>query len=151
MSDRLTIIEPGIGGARSADIGADGIPTDLRFHDDTALSPLDGLYAARITHVDTANDMAFADLGGGVTGSLSLRRAKLRVKGQVAGIQDCVTEGERLLVQVVSEPNAAEAKAVSISPRPRLKGRYLVVEAGASRLNFSKTCHRAPSKRSRIS
>lgn len=138
MSERLTIIEPGIGGARSADIDGDGIPTDLRFHDDTTLSPLDGLFAARITNVDTANDMAFADLGGGLTGSLSLRRAKLRVKGQVAGIKDCVTEGERLLVQVVAEPNATEAKAVSITPRPRLMGRYLVVEAGASRLNFSK-------------
>lgn len=138
MSDRLTVIEPGIGGARSADIDADGIPTDLRFHDDTSLSPLEGLYAARITNVDAANDMAFADLGGGLQGSLSLRRAKLRVKGQVTGIKDCVTEGERLLVQVVAEPNASEAKAVSITPRPRLMGRYLVVEAGANRLNFSK-------------
>ena len=138
MSDRLTVIEPGIGGARSADIDADGIPTDLRFHDDSNLSPLEGLYAARITNVDAANDMAFADLGGGLQGSLSLRRAKLRVKGQVTGIKDCVTEGERLLVQVVAEPNASETKAASITPRPRLMGRYLVVEAGASRLNFSK-------------
>lgn len=134
----LTVIEPGIGGARSADIDDDGLPTDLRFHDDSSLSPLDGLFAARITSVDSANDMAFADLGGGLQGVMNLRRAKLRVKGPVGSIKDCVTEGERLLVQVVAEPGAQEAKAVSITPRPRLMGRYLVAEAGASRLNFSK-------------
>ena len=138
MTNRLTVIEPGIGGVRSADIDEDGLPTDLRFHDDASLSPMDGLYAARITNVDTANDMAFADLGGGLTGAMNLRRAKLKVKGQVQSIKECVTEGERLLVQVVSEPGALEAKALSITPRPRLMGRYLVVEAGASRLNFSK-------------
>lgn len=138
MSTPFTIIEPGIGGARSANIDADGIPTDLRFHDDVRLSPLDGLYAARITNIDSANDIAFADLGDGLTGAMPLRRARLRVKGQVNGIADCVTEGERLLVQVVAEPNAMEAKALTVTPRPRLMGRYLVVEAGASRLNFSK-------------
>ena len=138
MTNRLTVIEPGIGGARSADIDEDGLPTDLRFHDDADLSPLDGLYAARITNVDAANDMAFADLGGGLTGAMNLRRAKLRVKGQVQSIKDCVAEGERLLVQVVADPTALEAKALTITPRPRLMGRYLVVEAGASRLSFSK-------------
>lgn len=132
------MIEPGIGGARSADIDEDGLPTDLRFHDDVALSPLEGLYAARITGIDTASDMAFADLGDGLTGVMNLRRARLRVKGQPQSISDCVTEGERLLVQVVTEPGALEAKAASLTPRPRLMGRYVVAEAGGARLNFSK-------------
>lgn len=134
----LTIIEPGIGGVRSADIGADELPTDLRFHDDERLSPLEAVYAARITNIDTASDLAFADLGNGRTGVMNVRRARLRVKGQVQSIKDCVTEGERLLVQVTSEPSALEAKAFSVTPRPRLMGRYLVAEAGGSRLNFSK-------------
>ncbi len=132
-----TIIEPGIGGCRSADIDADGLPTDLRFHDDVSLSPMDAVFAARITKIDSTNDMAFADLGGGHTGALNLRRAKLLAKG-AASINDCVTEGQNLLVQVVAEPNALDDKALTITPRPRLMGRYLVAEFGASRLNFSK-------------
>lgn len=137
----LTIIEPGIGGWRSADIerdGDDGLPTDLRFHDDVTLSPLDAVFAARITTVDTANDLAFADLGDGLTGCMNLRRAKSLVKGAVTSISDCVTEGQRLLVQVVAEPSTLEAKALTITPRPRLLGRYVVVEAGSRRVNFSK-------------
>lgn len=134
----LTIIEPGIGGWRSADIDDDGLPTDLRFHDDAALSPLDAVFAARITTVDTTNDLAFADLGGGLTGCMNLRRAKSLVKGAVASISDCVTEGQRLLVQVVAEPSTLEAKALTITPRPRLLGRYVVVEVGSRRVNFSK-------------
>lgn len=139
MTDNiLTVIEPGIGGCRSADVGEDGLPTDLRFHDDVALSPLDAVFAARITRVDSANDMAFADLGGGLTGAMNLRRAKLLVKSNVRSISDCVQEGERLLVQVVAEPGALEDKVLTITPRPRLMGRYMVAEAGANRLNFSK-------------
>lgn len=137
-SANLTIIEPGIGGWRSADIDGDGLPTDLRFHDDASLSPLDAVFAARITTVDIANDLAFADLGGGLTGCMNLRRAKSLVKGTVTSISDCVTEGQRLLVQVVAEPSTLEAKALTITPRPRLLGRYVVVEAGSRRLNFSK-------------
>lgn len=138
----LTIIEPGIGGWRSADIEmdgtSDGLPTGLRFHDDVTLSPLEAVFAARITAVDTANDLAFADLGGGHTGCMNLRRAKSLVKGAVQSISDCVTEGQRLLVQVVAEPSTLETKALTITPRPRLLGRYVVVEAGSRRVNFSK-------------
>lgn len=134
----FTVIEPGIGCWRSADIGEDGLPTDLRFHDDTGLSPLDGVFGARITQVDNANDLAFADLGDGLTGVLNLRRARLLTKGPVSGIADCVQEGQRLMVQVVSEPAAGEQKALTITPRPRLAGRYVVVERGSARLNFSK-------------
>lgn len=138
----LTIIEPGIGGWRSADIerdsDGDGLPTDLRFHDDAALSPLDAVFAARITAVDTTNDLAFADLGGGLSGCMNLRRAKALVKGAVTSISDCVSEGQRLLVQVVAEPSTLDTKAYTITPRPRLLGRYVVVEAGNRRLNFSK-------------
>lgn len=134
----LTVIEPGIGGWRSADIDTDGLPTDLRFHDDASLSPLDAVFAARITTVDTANDLAFADLGDGLTGCMNLRRAKSLVKGAVESISDCVTEGQRLLVQVVAQPSTLETKALTITPRPRLLGRYVVVEAGSRRLNFSK-------------
>lgn len=138
MTDTRTIIEPGIGCYRSADIDADGLPLELRFHDDASLSPVGAIFGARITHVDTANDMAFADLGGGLTGAMNLRRAKVLVKGAMT-ISDCVQEGQRLMAQVVAEPSGMDTdKSVSISPRPRLLGRYCVVEAGSPRLNFSK-------------
>lgn len=138
MTETCTIIEAGIGCYRSADIGADSLPVELRFHDDAALSPVGAIFAARITQVDTANDMAFADLGNGLSGAMNLRRAKVLVKGATK-IADCVQEGQRLMVQVVAETSGIDTgKSVSLSPRPRLLGRYCVVEAGNPRLNFSK-------------
>lgn len=134
----FTIIEPGIGEWRSATIDEDGFPIDLKFHLDASLSPLDAIFRARVTRVDNTLDMAFLDLGDGLSGAMNLRRAKLLVKGRADTISDCVCEGDMLTVQVVSEPGVLEAKALPVTPRPRLLGRYCVVEAGGSRLNFSK-------------
>jgi len=138
MNFPLTIIEPGIGQWRSADIGADELPTDLRFHDGEAFSPLDAIYDARITKVDHTLNMAFLDVGGGRSAVLNFRRARLLVKGQAKTIADCVQEGQMVRVQVLAEPSALEDKALPVTPRPRLAGRYVVAEAGAPRLNFSK-------------
>ena len=141
-SPRL-IIEPGIGEWRSALIDADGFPASLSFHGDASASPVDALFAARVTRVDSQLDMAFLDIGkgewgSGLEGMLNLRRAKLLVKGKAGGIAECVTEGQRLMVQVVAEPSAMDAKALAVTPRPKLLGRYVAVEAGGARLNFSK-------------
>lgn len=138
MTSTFTIIESGLGQWRSAEIDEDGLPTDLHFHDDIAISPLEAIFDARVTSVDTNLDMAFLDLGGALTGVLNFRRARLLVKGQVGSIADCVREGELLRVQVVSEPSALEDKALPVTPRPRLTGRYAVAELGGARLNFSK-------------
>jgi len=138
MDFPLTIIEPGIGQWRSADIDADELPSDLRFHDDIAFSTLDAIFDARVTRVDNALDMAFLDLGENRAGVLNFRRARLLVKGQANTIGDCVTEGQMVRVQVVSEPSALEDKALPVTPRPRLTGRYVVAEAGSPRLNLSK-------------
>ena len=138
MSQQFTIIEAGIGQWRSAGIDEDGLPTSLNFHDDIAISPLDAIFDGRITKVDTTLDMAFLDLGNGLTGVLNFRRARLLVKGQVGSITDCVKEGDLLRVQVVSEPSALEDKALPVTPRPRITGRYTVAETGGARLNFSK-------------
>ena len=138
MGFPLTIIEPGIGQWRSADIDADELPSDLRFHDDVAFSALDAVYDARVTRVDHALDMAFLDLGNDRTGVMNFRRARLLVKGQAQSIADCLTEGQLVRVQIVSEPSALEDKALPVTPRPRLTGRYVVAEVGAPRLNLSK-------------
>jgi ribonuclease G len=138
MDFPCTIIEPGIGQWRSADIDEDELPTDLRFHDDAALSPLDAVFDARVIKVDAALDMAFLDLGNGLQGSLNFRRGRLLAQGQARSIKDCVKEGQLLRVQVVSEPSTLEGKALTVTPKPRLAGRYAVVESGKARLNFSK-------------
>lgn len=135
---RFTILEPGIAEWRSATIDADGFPENIQFHTDAELSPVDAIFRARVTRVDTALDMAFLDLGNGLDGVLNFRRAKLLVKGRADVISDCVVEGDMLTVQVVAEPAALEGKALPVTPRPRLLGRYVVAEAGAARLNFSK-------------
>ncbi|NVJ96808.1 MAG: ribonuclease E/G [Alphaproteobacteria bacterium] len=134
----FTIIEPGIAEWRSALMDADGFPENIAFHTDAELSPVDAIFRARISRVEKALDMAFLDLGDGLEGAMNLRRAKLLVKGRADAISDCVTEGQMLAVQVVNEPSALEGKALPVTPRPRLLGRYVVVEAGAGRLNFSK-------------
>ncbi len=132
------IIEPGIGQWRSAVLDEDGFPSSLSFHDEVALSPVDAVFNARVTKLDSSSDMAFLDLGDGLAGAMSLRRAKLLVKGRADKISDCVTEGSTLVVQVVAESAASEGKAYAVTPRPRLMGRYIVAEAGGARLNFSK-------------
>lgn len=138
MQFPLTIIEPGIGQWRSADIDADELPTDLRFHDDIAVSAQEAVFDARVTRIDRNLDMAFLDLGEGYTGALNFRRARLLKKGKVTHIGECVQEGQLLRVQVVSEPSLMDDKALQVTPRPRLMGRYVVVETGAPRLNLSK-------------
>ncbi len=132
------IIEPGIGEWRSALLDDDGFPTQLLFHAEATLSPIDGIFSARVTRADSTLDMAFLDLGDGLTGVMNLRRAKLLTKNRADSISACVTEGELLTVQVVAEPSALDNKALPVTPRTRLLGRYVVAEHGAARLNFSK-------------
>lgn len=138
MTDALTLIEPGIGQWRSADIDEDSLPTDLRFHEDPALSPLGAIFDARVSRVDTSLDMAFLELGSGLQGALNFRRARLLVNNKASSISDCVHEGQKLRVQVIAEPSSMDDKALAVSVRPRLTGRYVVVETGKARLSLSK-------------
>ena len=138
MDFPLTIIEPGIGQWRSAEVDGDEIPSSLRFHDDGAYSLLDAVYDARVTKVDNTLNMAFLDLGNGHTGAMNFRRARLLKKTQAKTIADCLQEGQKIRVQILAEPSTLENKALSVTPRPRVVGRYIVAEAGPARLNFSK-------------
>jgi Rne/Rng family ribonuclease len=138
-----TLIEPGIGYWRSTLIDEDGFPTSLTFHDDVRFGKVAAIFPAIVTKLDTSSDIAFLslvkdDTDNPIDGMMNLRRAKQLVKGAVHSIADCVHEGQRLMVQVLSEPSSLENKSLSVTPRPRLDGRYVSVEAGASRLNFSK-------------
>lgn len=132
------IIEQGLGEWRAATIGADGFPEDIHFLSGPSLSAVDVVFRARVTEVNPSLDMAFFDLGSGRQGCMSLRRAKQLVKGRVNSISDCLTEGQTLLVQGVADPSALEQKAIQLSAKPRLVGRFVVVEQAAPRLFFSK-------------
>ncbi|WP_374765129.1 ribonuclease E/G [Yunchengibacter salinarum] len=140
MTDRL-LIEPGIGQWRSAHLGEDDLPLDVHFHDDPALGPalgpVDAVMDGVVRRVDGALDMLFLDLGAGRTGVMNFRRARLMARDARA-VADCAREGDRLRVQVVAEPGERFDKGFPVTPRPKLAGRYVVVESGKGRLNFSK-------------
>ncbi|GHF17743.1 hypothetical protein GCM10017044_10210 [Kordiimonas sediminis] len=136
MTDFLTVIEPRFGGWRAAEIDDEGFPVSLQFFDDPQYHPVDALFDARVTAFDAASDLAFLDLGG-FDGVMNLQRAKQIADKRVDRIQDCLQIGQMIRVQVIAEPAAAEGKALSVTPRPRLAGRYVTLEHGA-RLNFSK-------------
>lgn len=137
------LIEPGIGYWRSSQIDEDGFPQNLTIHDDVRFGQVGSIYPAIVKNLDTNSDIAFLSLGKAqgdspMTGVMNLRRAKQLVKGQVTSISDCLYEGQKLMVQVLSEPSSLENKSVSVTAKPRLDGRYVSVELGSSRLNFSK-------------
>lgn len=130
-------------GVRRAQLDEEGFPVAVSFFDTIHLSPMDALFRARVTGFDDASDMAFLDLGSdhvgdARTGMLNFRRARSLKQG-ARRIRDCLHEGQMLKVQVVTEPSALEAKAVPVTPRPRLTGRYVIVEVGQAKLTLSKS------------
>ncbi len=125
-------------GVRRALLDADGIPAALDFFDDVSVSAMDALFLARVTGFDDASDLAFLDLDSTRSGVLPFRRARMLKPGSKR-IRDCLTEGQMLTVQALADPSALETKAVPVTPRPRLVGRYVVVEAGTPKLTLSKS------------
>ncbi|RMB01480.1 Rne/Rng family ribonuclease [Eilatimonas milleporae] len=129
-----TIIEAGIGRWRSAVIDQDGFPARLTFHDSNTVSPIGSIVDARVRQVNARLDMVFLDLGPLGEGVMNRRRARQRVKGAVKRLSDCAHEGECLRVQVLSDPGVLETgKALSVTPRARLVGRYVVAECLSAR------------------
>lgn len=132
------LIEPGLGLWRRSRLDEDGFPASLDHLSDAALDATGAIFDACVTKVDPTLDLAFLDLGDGRSGVMNQRRARLRKKGRSFAITDSVSEGERLKVQAVSDPQSMDGKAIAVTPRPKLTGRYCVVETGGQRLNFSK-------------
>jgi ribonuclease G len=136
------IIESSIGEWRTAIIDDDEIPVEVNFLYDAALDPTDVVSAARVSAIDKTLDMAFITLPNGEQGMLNYRRAKSIAKERgikyTAGIADCVTEGELIYVQALGAASTIEDKAIPLSGKIKIVGRYLVVESGKGRLNLSK-------------
>lgn len=132
------LIEPGIGAWRRAEIDEQGFPVSFDMVCETDLDRTGAVFMGRVSRIDTGSDLAFFDLGGGIQGVMNHRRARLLKKGRSRSIQECVSQGEVLAVQVVHDPAGLDGKLPSLTPRPKITGRYCVVEAGGARLNFSK-------------
>lgn len=136
------IIESSIGEWRAALIDDDEVPVEVNFLYDAAMDPTDVVSAARVSAIDKTLDMAFITLPSGAQGMLNYRRAKSIAKArgikQTTGIADCVTEGELINVQALGAASALEDKAIPLSGKIKIVGRYLVVESGKGRLNLSK-------------
>ena len=141
------LIEAAIGQTRSALVGEDGLPLEVSFHADHTRVVPGCVVAGRVTRVDKQLDMAFLALPEGKQGVLSYRRAKALGSKDARTISDCVREGELIRVQVVNDPSGLEDKALTLTARPKIVGRYLVAEGGKPRLNFSKDIGPRPKKR----
>ena len=148
------LIDVDAGGVRASQFDGDGFPETLTFYRRYPLSAAGALFDGRITKLDRANDQAFLDIGGS-TAVLPVRRAKhlapKSVSGRPVAINDCVQEGQLIRVQGVADALVQDGKALTVTARPRLVGRYAIVEAGsdgtALRVNPSKTIAAAKSAR----
>ncbi len=136
------LIDKSIGEWRTAIIDSDDVPVEVNFLNTQSLDLGDSVMAARVNTVDKTLDMAFLTLPDGSQGMLNYRRAKTLAKArgikQTLGISDCITEGELIQVQALGAPAALEDKAIALSAKIKIVGRYLVVESGKGRLNLSK-------------
>ncbi|WND04045.1 ribonuclease E/G [Temperatibacter marinus] len=131
-------LEAGLAEWRASHIDEEGFAERVDFYAETGLSAVDVIYAARVKDVNTSLDMAFFDLGNGQSGCMSLRRAKQLVKGKVASISDCLKEGQLITAQGITDASSIDGKAINLSAKPRLVGRYVVLELAKPRLFFSK-------------
>lgn len=102
------LVERGIGLARAALLGTDDAVLEVRHFFATAPDRIGAIHAGRITAIRREFDAAFADIGGGETGFLPLKKAP---KG--------LAEGQRLLVKitdVAAEPSI-EDKSLKLSAK----------------------------------
>lgn len=143
MSEEI-LINVGIGETRVA-LMDDGMLRDLvieRSVDDSASGPCSGgttgaslvgnLMIGRVERVLPGMQAAFVDIGLARSGFLGVREAQclcelmgLRDAGQMPRINDCVREGEKILVQVLKDPIGD--KGPRLSANVTIPGRLLVL------------------------
>jgi ribonuclease G len=143
MSDEI-LINVGIGETRVALVD-DGMLRDLvieRSVDDSAHGPCSGgttgaslvgnLMIGRVERVLPGMQAAFVDIGLPRSGFLGVREAQclcelmgLRDAGKMPRINDCVREGEKVLVQVLKDPIGD--KGPRLSANVTIPGRLLVL------------------------
>ncbi len=127
------LIDEDAGGVRASRFDSEGFPKTVTYYRHWPLSAAGVVVDARITRIDKANDQAFLDFAGTV-GVLPVRRAKhlapKSVSGRPISISDCVQEGALIRVQGVADAIPQDDKAITVTARPRLMGRYAIVESG---------------------
>lgn len=143
MSEEI-LINVGIGETRIA-LMDDGVLRDLvieRSIDDSAQGPCSGgttgaslvgnLMVGRVERVLPGMQAAFVDIGLARSGFLGVREAQclcelmgLRDAGKMPRINDCVREGEKIVVQVLKDPIGD--KGPRLSANVTIPGRLLVL------------------------
>lgn len=121
MSSKV-YIEGGIGELRAALI-KDGRAQDIRIYRDEQPDTTGAIHMARVVKAGHGGDF-FLDLGHGLTGHMSQRRAK-------AGGQPLPHEGALIPVQITRQ--AEDGKYPQVSTRLRLAGRYAVIDSRVSK------------------
>ena len=101
------------------------------------------IYKARISRIEPSLQAAFIDIGTNRNGFLqindihpALYRAPARERGGRVSIQDVLTAGQEIVVQVVKEER--EMKGATLTTYLSLPGRYVVLMPGSDRGGVSR-------------
>lgn len=105
------------------------------------------IYKAKIARVEPSLQAAFLDIGANRNGFLQIhdvhpayfKRPMDRVPQHKISIQDVLSPGQELVVQVVKEER--EAKGATLTTYLSLPGRYIVVMPGSDRGGISRKIH----------
>ncbi|PKL52144.1 MAG: ribonuclease E [Nitrospira bacterium HGW-Nitrospira-1] len=99
------------------------------------------IYKAAVVRIEPGLQAAFVDFGQKKQGFLQMREIKpeffqKKVEGKRARIQDVLTKGQELIVQV--EKDERDTKGASLTTYISIPGRYIVMMPGQQRVGISR-------------
>jgi ribonuclease E len=99
------------------------------------------IYKARVVRIEPGLQAAFLDFGQKKQGFLQMREIKpeffqKKVEGKRARIQDVLSKGQELIVQV--EKDERDTKGASLTTYISIPGRYIVMMPGQQRVGISR-------------
>ena len=99
------------------------------------------IYKARVVRIEPGLQAAFLDFGQKKQGFLQMREIKpeffqKKTEGKRARIQDVLTKGQELIVQV--EKDERDTKGASLTTYISIPGRYIVMMPGQERVGISR-------------
>ncbi len=99
------------------------------------------IYKGRVTRIEPGLQAAFVDFGPKKHGFLQIREispeySKGKTEGKKARIQDILTKGQELIVQV--EKDERDTKGASLTTYISIPGRYIVMMPGEEKVGISR-------------
>ncbi len=94
------------------------------------------IHFARVSRFSDNIDGAFLELGDGRSALLLSRNCASSAAGKTAPIRTKITEGQRLIVQIIKD--AKDDKAAEVSARPTLDGHFVSLQPLSNGLQFPK-------------